>query len=244
MTDKTQPTIHCGDCLEIMRTLPDKSIDLVLCDLPYGTTQNKWDSCIDLGNLWFEYKRILKPSGVSVLTAQGVFTAKVILSNERDFKYKIVWEKSKSTNFLNANKQPLRKHEDICVFYTGKPTYNPQMGVGCAYDKGIRKNQQTGSYGDFDPVHVKSEGGRYPTDIIYFKTAESESEKTVWHPTQKPVALCEYLIKTYSNENDVILDNCMGVGTTGVAAIKTNRRFIGIDMNKEFVEIAKRRIAP
>lgn len=235
-------SIHCGNCLDIMASIPNNGVDMVVCDLPYGTTQNEWDCEIDLVNLWAEYRRVLKPSGVVVLNAQGIFTAKLIMSNDLHFKYKLVWEKSKPTNFLNAKKQPLRKHEDICVFYTGKPTYNPQMGSGAAYDKGIRKNQQTGSYGDFDPAHIKSEGGRYPTDIIYFKTAESESEKTVWHPTQKPVALCEYLIKTYSNENDVILDNCMGVGTTGVASIKTNRRFIGIEINAEFVETAKKRI--
>lgn len=215
---------------------------MLLCDLPYGTTQNKWDSVIPLDRLWAEYRRILKPNGVAALTSQGAFTAKLILSNEREFKYKIVWRKSKATNFLNAKKQPLRKHEDICVFYRGKPTYSPQMSEGEAYDKGVRKDQQTGSYGDFQPAHVRSSGGRYPTDVIDFKTAESEPERTVWHGTQKPVALMEYLILTYSNPGDLILDNAMGVGTTGVACLNTSRRFVGIEKDEEFFAIARQRL--
>ena len=147
--DTFKDKIIQADCLDILPMIPDKSIDMILCDLPYGTTQNKWDSVIDLKKLWKEYKRIIKENGVIVLTSQGVFTAKLILSNESWFKYKIVWIKSKSTNFLNAKKQPLRKHEDICVFYKKQPTYNPQMSEGESYDKGIRKDQYTGSYGDF-----------------------------------------------------------------------------------------------
>jgi site-specific DNA-methyltransferase (adenine-specific)/modification methylase len=223
-----------------MKGIPDKSIDMILCDLPYGTTKNKWDSVILLDELWKEYKRIIKDNGVIVLTSQGIFTAKLILSNEKWFKYKLVWEKSKATNFLNAKKQPLRKHEDICVFYNKQPQYNPQMTEGKPYDKGVRKNQLTGSYGDFNPVHVKSEGMRYPTDVVYFKTAESEGK--VYHPTQKPVALLEYLIKTYTRENELILDNCMGSGSTGVACLNTNRKFIGIEKDDNYFEIAKKRI--
>jgi site-specific DNA-methyltransferase (adenine-specific)/modification methylase len=181
-----------------MKNIPDKSIDMILCDLPYGTTQNKWDSVIPLDVLWKEYERIIKDNGAIILTSQGLFTAKLILSNEKLFKYKIVWEKSKPTNFLNAKKQPLRKHEDICVFYKNQPIYNPQMRKGEAYNKGFRKDQLTGSYGDFKSVEVKSNGERYPIDVVYFKTAESEGP--VYHPTQKPVALIEYLIKTYTNE--------------------------------------------
>jgi site-specific DNA-methyltransferase (adenine-specific)/modification methylase len=232
--------LYKGDCLEIMKGIPDKSIDMILCDLPYGTTKNKWDSVIPLDELWKEYKRIIKDNGVIVLTSQGIFTAKLILSNEKWFKYKLVWEKSKATNFLNAKKQPLRKHEDICVFYNKQPQYNPQMTEGKPYDKGVRKNQLTGSYGDFNPVHVKSEGMRYPTDVVYFKTAESEGK--VYHPTQKPVALLEYLIKTYTKENELILDNCMGSGSTGVACLNTNRKFIGIEKDDNYFEIAKKRI--
>lgn len=222
-----------GDCLELLKLIPSQSVHLILCDLPYGTTQNRWDSVIDLEQLWKEYRRVLKPNGVIVLTAQGIFTAKLILSNEAWFKYKIVWEKSKSTNFLNAKKQPLRKHEDICVFYPKPPTYNPQMQPGQPYDKGIRKDQLSGSYGDFLPAHVRSDGGRYPSDIVYFKTAESETERTVWHPTQKPVDLGRYLVRTYSNEGDVVLDNAFGSGSFLVAAALEKRRYIGIERNKE-----------
>lgn len=184
-----------GDCLEIMKQLPEKSIDMVLCDLPYGTTQNKWDSVIPLGGLWQQYRRIVKDDGAIVLTSQGMFTAELMVSNSKMFRYKWIWEKSKSTNFLNAKKQPLRKHEDVCVFYRKQPVYHPQMIDGLPYDKGIRKNQLSGSYGDFQPVHVHSDGKRYPTDIIYFKTAESEGK--VFHPTQKPVELGRYFVRTY-----------------------------------------------
>lgn len=271
--------LYQGDCLEIMKSIPDKSIDMVLCDLPYGTTQNKWDSIIPLNDyieidskqiykdefylqqfikgmdkkeidliwnnnhkkgLWTFYKRIIKDNGAIVLTSQGIFTAKLILSNKSQFKYKMVWEKSKATNFLNAKKQPLRKYEDICVFYKKQPVYNPQMRIGEPYNKGIRKDQLTGSYGVFNPVEVKSDGLRYPNDIIYFKTAESEGK--VYHPTQKPVALCEYLIKTYTNEGDLVLDNCMGSGTTGVACLNTNRKFIGIELDKKHFGTAKERL--
>ena len=219
-----------GDCLEILKQIPAASVDMVLCDLPYGTTQNQWDSVIDLESLWGEYRRIVKPNGAVVLTSHGVFTAKLILSNTEWFKYKLVWEKSRATNFLNAKKQPLRKHEDICVFYRKQPTYNPQMGTGVPFDKGVRKHQNTGSYGDFLPRHVKSDGERYPTDVIYFKT--SESEGPVWHPTQKPVALGQYLIRTYTNPGDVVLDNAFGSGSFLVAAAKEGRRYIGVEKNK------------
>jgi site-specific DNA-methyltransferase (adenine-specific)/modification methylase len=226
-------TLWEGDCLQLMKQIPDGAVHLVLCDLPYGTTQNRWDSVIDLRRLWREYRRVLKPNGVVVLTAQGVFTAKLILSNEEWFKYKLVWEKSKPTNFLNAKKQPLRKHEDVCIFYGKPPTYNPQMSEGRAYSKGVRKNQLTGSYGDFEPVLVQSEGGRYPTDVVYFKTAESEAERTVWHPTQKPVELGRYLIRTFSDEGDLVLDNAFGSGSFLVAAALENRKFVGIEKNEE-----------
>lgn len=251
-----------GDCLDVMPLFPDHSIDMVLCDLPYGTTQNKWDSVIDLDKLWRQYKRIIKPQGAIVLTSQGVFTAKLILSNEKWFKYKIVWIKSKATNFLNAKKQPLRKHEDVCVFYQKQPTYNPQMGKGTSYDKGVRKNQHTGSYGGFNPVHVHSDGSRYPVDVlaydetelddyVYVKTAESEGN--VFHATQKPIELGRYLIRTFSNPGDIILDNASGCGSFLVAAYLEGRNFIGIEKNEDavlhrdeknidFVEITKERL--
>lgn len=242
--------LYEGDCLEVMKILPDESIDMILCDLPYGTTQNKWDSLIPLDALWDEYNRIIKPNGAIVLTSQGVFTAQLILSQSQNFKYKWVWEKSKSTNFLNSKKQPLRKHEDVCVFYKKQPVYNPQMTQGEPYNKGVRKNQLSGSYGDFQPVVVSSNGERYPTDIIYIKTAESEGE--VIHPTQKPVELGRYLVRTYTNQGDVILDNTFGSGSFLVAALLEGRNFIGIEKNEgvslfkkeeiDYIDVAKRRL--
>lgn len=248
-----------GDCLEVMPHIPDKSVDMILCDLPYGTTQNKWDSVIDLDKLWKEYMRIIKDNGAIVLTSQGVFTAKLILSNEHWFKYKIVWIKSKSTNFLNAKKQPLRKHEDICIFYKKQPTYNPQMTKGESYDKGVRKDQNTGSYGDFKPRHVQSDGMRYPNDVlgidveedfIYVKTAEAEGK--VYHPTQKPVELGRYLIRTFTNPGDIVLDNACGSGSFLVAAAIEKRRYIGIEKNTnvmlhkvketDYIEICEERL--
>ena len=239
-----------ADCIEYMKEMPDNCVDMVLCDLPYGTTQNKWDSIIPLDELWKQYKRIVKDNGAIVLTSHGVFTAYLIISQPKLYKYKWVWEKSKSTNFLNAKKQPLRKHEDICVFYKKQPIYNPQMIQGEPYDKGIRKNQLSGSYGDFQPVHVQSDGERYPTDIIYFKTAESEGK--VWHPTQKPVDLGRYLIRTYSKPGDIILDNTSGSGSFLVSALLEGRNFIGIEKNEDvalfktsnidYIEISEQRL--
>jgi len=231
-----------GDCLEEMDKLPNKSINMILCDLPYGTTRNKWDSIIDLSTLWKHYERIIKDRGAIVLTGQGLFTAKLILSNEKLFKYKLVWIKSKPTNFLNAKIQPLRKHEDICIFYKKQPTYNPQMTKGIPYDKGVRKDQYTGSYGDFKPRHVKSNGERYPNDILFFdedyhddyiyaKTAESEGK--VYHPTQKPIELGRYLIRTFTKPGDIVLDNACGSGSFLLSAILENRNFIGIEKNED-----------
>jgi site-specific DNA-methyltransferase (adenine-specific)/modification methylase len=250
MRANTQALLIQADCLKVMPLIPKGSIDLIFCDLPYGITQNKWDSVIPLEELWKQYWRLLKPNGVVLLMSQGIFTAKLVLSQEHFFKYKITWVKSKSTNFLNAKKQPLRKHEDICVFYKKQPKYYPQMSAGDAYDKGVRKNQLTGSYGDFKPSHIKSGGERYPTDVVYFKTAESEGQ--VWHPTQKPVALARYFIRTYSNEGDTILDNAFGSGSIPLAAVLENRNCIGIEKNEnilkfkdtsmDLLEIASRRI--
>lgn len=238
------------DCIECMKRIPKESIDMILCDLPYGVTQNKWDCYIPLDLLWNEYLRIIKPNGAIVLTSQGLFTAKLILSQPKYYKYKWVWEKSKPTNFLNAKKQPLRKHEDVCVFYKKQPTYHPQMTEGLPYDKGVRKNQLSGSYGDFQPVHVSSEGKRYPTDIIYIKTAESEGK--VVHPTQKPVALGRYFVRTYTNPGDIILDNTFGSGSFLVAALMEGRNFIGIEKNEnvalfkktqiDYINVAKERL--
>jgi len=241
-----------GDCLRVMKKIEDQSVDMILCDLPYGTTQNKWDSVIPLDLLWQEYRRIIKPKGVIALSSQGIFTAKLILSNEEWFRYKFVWVKSKPTNFLNARRQPLRQHEDICVFYGSQPDYYPVMSPGEPYDKGVRKAQYTGSYGDFKPVQVKSEGERFPTDTLYCKTAESESGGRVWHPTQKPVALGRYLIRMFTKEGDVVLDNAFGSGSFLVAAALEQRRFLGIEKNEEvhlfkekqidYIKVAKQRL--
>ena len=234
--------LYEGDCLEVLPRLPANSVDMVLCDLPYGTTRNRWDSVIDLKALWREYRRVLKPRGAVALTGQGLFTARLIVSNEPWFRYKIVWVKSKPTNFLNARVQPLRKHEDICVFYRDHPTYNPQMTPGLPYDKGVRKDQLSGSYGDFQPAHVRSRGGRYPCDVVYFKTAESEPEQTVWHPTQKPVELGCYLVRTFTNPGDLVLDNAFGSGSFLVAAHLEGRRLCGIEKNREVHRFKKDRI--
>lgn len=239
-----------GDCLEYMEKIPDGSVDMILCDLPYGMTQNQWDCYIPLEELWKQYKRVIKQNGAIVLTSNGVFTAKLILSQPGIFKYKWVWEKSKPTNFLNAKKQPLRKYEDVCVFYKKQPTYHPQMTPGEPYDKGVRKDQLCGNYGDFDPVHVASKGERYPTDIVYIKTAESEG--AVYHPTQKPVELGRYMVRTYTNPGDVVLDNTFGSGSFLVAALMEGRNFIGIEKNEnvalfkreeiDYIEVAKKRL--
>lgn len=239
-----------GDTIAKMKEIPDNSVDLLLVDLPYGTTQNKWDSVIPLPDLWEEYHRVVKENGAMIFTASGVFTAKLILSNSKEYKYNYTWIKSKATNFLNAKKQPLRKHEDILLFYRKQPTYNPQMTSGSAYSKGIRKDQITGSYGDFRPVLVKSKGKRYPVDVLYFKTAEAEGK--VVHPTQKPVSLGRYMIRTFSNPGDVVLDNTSGSGSFLVAALQEGRNFIGIEKNEnvalfkkqkvDYIEVTKSRI--
>lgn len=220
-----------GDCLARLPEVPDASVHLVLCDLPYGTTNNSWDSVIPLDALWGHYRRVLVPDGMVVLTGQGPFTARLMLSNEAWFKYKFCWIKSKATNFLNAKKQPLRRHEDVCVFSRGAGRYLPQMQPGEAYDKGVRKHQQTGSYNDMAPAHVQTDGGRYPTDVVYFKTAESEG--TVWHPTQKPVGLGRYLVRTYSRPGEVVLDNASGSGSFLIAALLEGRNYLGIELNVE-----------
>lgn len=225
-----------------MQDIPNKSIGMILCDLPYGTTRNKWDSIIPLEQLWKEYRRIIKPDGVIALTSQGIFTARLILSNEEWFRYKFVWVKSKSTNFLNARRQPLRQHEDICIFYGRQPNYRPIMWQAEPYNKGTRKAQYTGSYGDFKPVQVKSDGERFPTDTLYCKTAESEAGGRVWHPTQKPVALGRYLIRMFTGPNDIVLDNAFGSGSFLVAAAIEQRRYVGIEKNREVHLFKKEKI--
>lgn len=229
-----------GDCLERMKEIPDGSVDLILTDPPYGTTACKWDSVIPFEPMWEQLKRIIKPNGAIVLFGAEPFSSLLRCSNIKDFKYDWVWEKSKATGFLNSKRQPLRAHEIISVFYSKPPIYTPQMTEGAAYNKGVRKEQtQNDVYGSFDQVEVKSGGLRLPRSVQYFKTAESEGG---FHKTQKPVALLEYLIKTYTNESETVLDFTMGSGSTGVACLNTNRKFIGIEMDEGYFDIGVKRI--
>lgn len=225
--------IH-GDCLEAMKTIPDGSIDLILCDLPYGTTRNKWDSVIDLAALWTEYKRVC--CGAIVLTAQTPFDKVLGASNIDMLRYEWIWRKEAGTGFLNAKRAPLKDHENVLVFYGKPPTYNPQMRNGFKPYR-CKKGGETSNYNPSGIVTTESSGERYPVTVLEFSR-----DKVKIHPTQKPVALMEYLIRTYTNEGDLILDNCMGSGTTGVACMNTGRRFIGIEKDDVYFEIAKKRI--
>ena len=229
-----------GDCLERMKEIPSGSVDLILTDPPYQTTACKWDSMIPFEPMWSELKRIIKPNGAIVLFGAEPFSSLLRCSNIKNFKYDWVWEKSKATGFLNSKKQPLRAHEIISVFYNKPPTYNPQMVEGLPYNKGVRKEQTDDDvYSSFEQVEVKSEGFRYPRSVQYFKTAESEGG---FHKTQKPVALLEYLIKTYTNEGDTVLDFTAGSFSTGVASLNTNRKFIGIEMEEKYFNIGVNRM--
>ncbi len=236
--------LHKGDCLEIMDKLIAEGlkVDAIICDLPYGTTACKWDSIIDLDLLWKQYKRIIKDNGAIVLTASQPFTTKLISSNYKMFKYEIIWEKSKHSNFALVNRQHLKTHENILIFSKGKYTYNKQMEVRVnknrqKYAINTTNRKSDGIYGEIKgQIKFNSQDLKSPQSIQYFV-----SERGL-HPTQKPVALMEYLIKTYTNENDIVLDNCMGSGTTGVACKNTNRKFIGIEKDEKYFEIAKNRI--
>ena len=225
-----------GDCLERMKEIPDGSVDMILTDTPFGTTKCSWDSVIPFDLMWEQLKRIIKPNGAIVLFGAEPFSSMLRCSNIKMFKYDWIWEKSKATGFLNSKKQPLRSHEIISVFYSKQPTYNPQMTKGEAYNKGVRKDQTDNDvYGQFNQVEVKSDGLRFPRSVQYFKTAESEGG---FHKTQKPVALLEYLIKTYTQDGDTVLDFTFGSCSTGVACLNTNRKFIGIEMDANYYEIA------
>ena len=226
-----------GDCLELMEDIPDNSIDMILCDLPFGITQNKWDKIIPFNELWKEYNRIVKENGAVVLFAQMPFTSELIHSNIKNFKYMWIWYKHYCRGFLNAKKQPLRTTENICVFYKKQCTYNPIMRKGELRQKG-NSSKQRGCYGKYNPVKTINDK-YYPTDILDFAGVPNSELN---HPTQKPVDLLEYLIRTYTNENDTILDNCMGSGSTGVACMNTNRKFSGMELDKNYFNIAKKRI--
>lgn len=242
-----------GDCLELMKDIPSKSIDLILCDLPYGTTRNKWGSVLDLDSLWEQYNRIIKEHGAILLFAQTPFDKVLGVSNLKDLRYEIIWQKTAPTGFLNAKKMPMKAHENILVFYKKLPTYNPQKTQGHARKvsskssrkKSVERHQEKSeflasnynSYGESQVGYDSTE--RYPLSVQIFA---KDQQKENYHPTQKPVALLEWLIRTYTNEGDLVLDNCMGLGSTGVACVNTNRDFIGMELTEQYFEIAKERI--
>ena len=234
--------IYEGDCLKLMPLIKDKSVSLIVCDLPYGVTQNKEDKVINLQDLWFEYKRIIKEDGVIVLTSQFPFTIDLINSNRKMFKYDLIWDKILSSGFLNANKMPLRSHEHILVFYNKLGTYNPQKTIGKKnHSKGKEKQNANNNYGEFGFQDNKELLGnlKHPKSIIVIqKTHPSKA----LHRTEKPVELSDWLIKTYSKARDLVLDNCIGSGWTAVSCKKNNRDFIGIEINKEFVNISNSRL--
>lgn len=227
-------SLYHGDCLEIMKELPAGSVDMVLCDLPYGTTQNKWDSVIPFAPLWYEYARVLRPDSAVVLTASQPFTSALVMSKPEWFKYEWVWKKNNATGHLNAKRMPMKNHENVVVFSNRTSPYFPQGTV--PFNKKVRRGHNGGNFGNSGRENFQ-EVTNYPRSVLEVST---DSDKL--HPTQKPVALMEYLIKTYTNEGDTVLDNTMGSGTTGVACANLNRSFIGIEKDAVYFEIAKTRI--
>ena len=227
-----------GDCLKILPTLESNSVNMLLVDLPYGTTACKWDSIIPLDKLWEQYNRICKKDAAMVFTAVQPFTTILAASNLENFRYEWIWEKPQGTNPMNAKVMPLKSHENVLVFYRKKSIYNPQMWYSTPYSGFSSDTSKIGEiYGSIKSKHRNNpEGSRYPKTVLKFKQEKG------FHPTQKPVALMEYLIKTYSNEGETVLDNCMGSGTTGVACKKLNREFIGIELDSKYFEIAEQRI--
>lgn len=236
-----------GDCLELMKKIPDKSIDMILCDLPYGTTKCKWDIIIPFEPLWEQYHRIIKDNGAIVLFGSEPFSSQLRQSNLKEYKYDLYWVKENATNFMQLKRRFGKLTENICVFYTKQPTYNPQMvkyNGKPVISKPKSNNSKLKSIVASDNIKGKPKeyidnGWRYPCDILYFNR---EKQGSTVHPTQKPIKLLEYLIKTYTNENDLVLDNCMGSGSTGVACLNTNRNFIGMELDESYFNIAKDRI--
>ena len=234
-------TIYNEDCLEGMKRIPSESINLIITDLPYQKTKNKWDSMIPLDLLWEQYDRIIKPNGAIILFGQDTFTAKVMLSNEKMHRYNLIWDKV-LPSFLNANRMPLRSHEDIMVFYKKLPQYNPQKTLGKKnHSKGKPKEYQNNNYGEFGFIDNSEELGdmKHPKSILTF---EKPHPSVSVHPTQKPAELIEWLIRAYSNGGDIILDSCMGSGTTAIACMNTNRNFIGFELDEDYYNIAQDRI--
>ena len=238
-------SIKQGDCLELMREIPDKSVDMILCDLPYGTTQNKSDIIIPFDKLWNSYERIIKDNGAIVLFAQGVFYVDLINSNRKLFRYDLIWDKVLTSGFLNAKRMPLRQHEQIAVFYKKLPKYNPQFTSGKPlHSKGKTYKDKpivNQNYGVFHTADDSRAGSteKYPTSILKFQKPHPSISV---HRTQKSVELLEWLINTYTDEGETVLDNCMGSGSTGVACVNTNRNFIGYELDEKYFEIAEKRI--
>jgi len=239
-------TIYNEDCLEGMKRIPDGSIDMILCDLPYGVTKNKWDSVIPLDELWKHYKRVIKENGAIVLFGQGLFTARLMFSNEKWYRYNLIWEKDRPSGFLNAKRMPLRSHEDIVVFYKRLPTYNPQFwegkplhGMGSKFREGQLENNNYGEFDSHKNPSAKREGDtkKYPRSVLSFK-----KEHPPIHPTQKSVELVGWLIKTYTNKGETVLDNCMGSGTTAIACLNTNRKYIGFELDETYHKLSLERI--
>ena len=229
--------IYNMDCIEGMKHIPDKSIDLIICDLPYGITRNEWDTIIPLEDLWKAYERIVKPNAAILLFNQEPFGSKLRLSNEKMYRYDLIWEKTNPVGFLNANRMPLRLHENISVFYKKLPVYNPQKTYG-GKPYTARDTVPSSNYGEYTRhVTVNEDGARYPTSIIHAPSAGD----TI-HPTQKPVSLIETLIRQYSNEEGIVLDNCMGSGTTAVACLQTKRNFIGFELNENYYQQSIKRL--
>lgn len=243
--------LHLGNCLEVMKQIPDKSVDAIICDLPYGTTACKWDSVIPFEPLWEQYKRVIKDNSVIVLFSGEPFTSNLICSNINNFKYRVTWDKMQGGGFLNSKKRPLTRVEDICIFSyvpLGKSTYIPIMTAKPAKNirpHGNRKPCDVTTYGKHSSKlsDTYNNSLSHPTDLIAISSKQKECNSiNRVHPTQKPVALMEYLVKTYTNEGDTVLDNCMGSGTTGVACKNLNRKFIGIEQDPTYFQIAKERI--
>lgn len=234
--------LRLGDCLEVMKTIKDNSVDMILCDLPYGTTNCKWDEIIPFNLLWDEYYRISKENAAIVLFSTQPFTTKMISSNMSDFRYCLVWDKIRAAGFLNANRMPLKQHEDICVFYKKLPIYNPQKYLDKPYDKTKYNGKELDKnvLGSYTSKSSKNNGERFPKSILKF--SQNWKRQDQQHPTQKPELLLEWLIKTYTNENDTVLDNTMGSGSTMVACVSTNRNGIGIEINENYFNIAKKRV--
>lgn len=235
---------YFGDCLDLMKNIPNGSIDMILCDLPYGTTRCRWDSVIDLPKLWSEYRRIIKTNGAILLTAQTPFDKVLGASNLEMLKYEWIWEKTQATGHLNAKKMPLKAHENILVFYKDLPTYNPQKTSGHkpinSYTKYVKTQNNTELYGKMkQEISGGGETDRYPRSVLLYS---SDKQKSCLHPTQKPLALMEYLIATYSNEGETILDNCAGSGTTGLAAKNLKRNYIMMEKDLKNYEICINRL--